>query len=245
MSQIETIMGLAVSGEAVAPARLETMETELKSTDVDGQVDTNSPAPIGQESIGEGSHAMIDSVVSQKKSGIREVRSEGTPRSTQARYLVAEYLYDWGLRDPEVIAQESRRIVDQAALQVAESGDPTRDLFTVAIEITQAEVEASIARMASSHRPSARKRSATNNSIVPRIGRVLLEFPDAIRHRDRPPARLLQVLETSVKPIIPCPSHCDMRPQPRARLWKLLRKAYWVRVHRKILKFTRRSTGLW
>lgn len=235
-------MGLTVSGEEVVS---EAAVIEVNSKHVEKQFDVHLGMPWSRESHTEGSQAMIDTVVSQKKSGVRESRPESTARSTQARYLVAEYLHDWGLRDPEVIAQESRRIVDQAALQVAESADPTRDLFTVAIEITQAEVESSIARMAHNSRPSVRKRPATNNSIVPRMGRVLLEFPDAIRHRDRPPARLLQVLETSVKPIIPQPSHCDMRPQPRARLLKLLRKAYWIQVHRKIVKFTRRSTGLW
>jgi len=170
------------------------------------------------------------------------------PAHQKARYLVAEYLHDWGLRDPEVIAEESRRIVEQAAHQFAESARPDADLIAIAIELTQAEVESSIARMASSSSPS-RNRIATNNSIVPRMGRVLLEFPTAIRHRDRPPARLLQMLEHSINPIIPQCSRCDMHPQPRTRLWKLLRKGYWYRVQRTLKSLTqqiaRRCAGLW
>jgi len=166
-----------------------------------------------------------------------------------ARYLVAEYLHDWGLRDPEVIAAESRRIVEQAAHQFAESPHPGADLVAIAIEFTQAEVESSIARMASSSPAPVRHRVATNNSIVPRMGRVLLEFPDAIRHRDRPPARLLQVLENSVNPIVPHCNRCDMLPQPRTRLWKILRKGYWYRVQRTLKNVTqqmvRRCAGLW
>jgi len=179
-------------------------------------------------------------------SGMPEfVRPEVDARLKQARYLVAEYLHDWGLRDPEVIAQESRRIVEQAELQLAESVKLGLDLDAVAIEITQAEVEASIARMAASSGVPHRKRIATNNSIVPRMGRVLLEFPDAIRHRDRPPSRLLQMLEKSVNPIVPRSHRCDMLPQPRTRLWKLLRKGYWVCVQRFLKKLTRRYVGMW
>ncbi|WP_437229992.1 hypothetical protein SH661x_001726 [Planctomicrobium sp. SH661] len=187
---------------------------------------------------------MIDTV-QIKRTSLPEPKPEHNPRLDQARFLVAEYLHDWGLRDPEVVAQESRRIVEQAELRIAESAKVGMDLCTVAIEITQDEVESSIARMAASTPPMARKRSATNNSIVPRMGRVLLQFPDAIRHRDRPPARLLQVLEISVNPIIPCPTRCDMLPQPRTRLWKWLRKAYWVRVQRRLKKWTGRCVGLW
>jgi len=173
----------------------------------------------------------------------REISPELEARLNLARYLVADYLHDWGLRDPEVVAQESRRIVEQAELQLAESPRSDLDLNAIAIEITQAEVESSIARMAATSRPHVRKRSATNNSIVPRMGRVLLEFPDAIRHRDRPPARLLQVLETSVNPIVPCSNPCDMLPQPRTRLWKVLRKGYWYRVQRTIWKLSRQYAG--
>lgn len=187
---------------------------------------------------------MIDTIPIPK-SPLGESQPEFDTRLNQARCLVAEYLHDWGLRDPEVIALESRRIVEQADLQLGDAGRNQAKLCALAVEITQAEVEASIARMAASSRPLARKRIATNNSIVPRMGRVLLEFPDAIRHRDRPPARLLQVLETSVNPIVPCSKRCDMLPQPRTRLWKLLRKGYWFRVQRRLKKLTRRCVGLW
>lgn len=186
---------------------------------------------------------MIDTVPVISPS-LPEARPEVDARVKQARYLVAEYLHDWGLRDPEVIAQESRRIVEEAELRIAESVRPDLELSSVAIEMTQREVEASIARMAASSQAPVRQRKATNNSIVPRLGPVLLEFPDAIRHRDRPPSRLLQMLERSVNPIVPCSSPCEMRPQPRTRLLKLLRRAYWVRVRRLARKLTRRYVGL-
>jgi hypothetical protein len=153
-----------------------------------------------------------------------------------ARYLVAEYLHDWGLRDPDVIASESRRIVDQAELLILENAGESREqkLAAMAIELTMDEVEAAIARMATTSLTAAVDGVPTNNSIVPRMARVLLEFPEAIRHRDRPPARLLQVLERAVAPIIPYSNHREMRPTMRTRLWRVLRRGYWHQFKRRL-----------
>jgi hypothetical protein len=187
---------------------------------------------------------MIDTVL-LKKSPAREARSGITSSRDLARYLVAEYLHDWGLRDPDVIAVESRRIVEQAeSLTIDVAGeDLERELCATAIRITMDEVEASIARMAATTGRSRITGAPTNNSIVPRMARVLLAFPDAIRHRDRPPARLLQMLERSVAPIIPCAHRREMRPQPRTRLWKILRAGYWHQLKRRFHGWTRRLLG--
>ncbi|SFH85105.1 hypothetical protein [Planctomicrobium piriforme] len=172
---------------------------------------------------------MIDAVT-LKKSFVRESRSAVTTGKDLARYLVAEYLHDWGLRDPDIVAAESRRIVEQAeALTMTGAGEVSEhELCAAAIHITMEEVEASIARMAATSIRDQLAGSPTSNSIVPRMARVLLEFPDAIRHRDRPPARLLQVLERSVAPIIPRCHPREMRPQPSTRLWSVLRRSYWL-----------------
>jgi len=183
---------------------------------------------------------MIDAVI-VKKAPTREI-----PRTTSgagkdlARYLVAEYLRDWGLLDPDIIADESRRIVEQAeALAMPDNGELSeRELCAAAIHIVMEEVEATIACMASS---TSHAQSTTSNSIVPRMARLLLEFPDAIRHRDRPPARLLQVLERSVAPIIPRCDLREMRPQPSTRLWCVLRGSYWSEAFAEISAWFRRQ----
>lgn len=184
---------------------------------------------------------MIDTASLKEASAFRGSAALTLMRD-RARYLVAEYLHDWGLRDPDVIASESRRIVEQAeGLTITLAGDDfERELRLTAIEIAVDEVEAAIARMATP-KPGELSGVPTNNSIVPRLGEVLLEFPDAIRHRDRPAARLLNVLERSVSPIIPCSNHREMRPQPRTRLLKLLRKGYWHRFKRRLNTLARRT----
>lgn len=183
---------------------------------------------------------MIDlSVV--KKSGSRHARPATSARDI-ARCLVAEYLHDWGLLDPEIVAAESRRIVEQAESLCADV--PVlrleQELCSTAIRITSEEVEASIQRMANSPFRSRLHRLPVNGSIVPRMASVLMEFPDAIRHRDRPPARLLGVLERSVAPIVPQPKRREMLPQPRTRLWKILRKGYWRQVSRRVRRWASR-----
>ncbi|WP_437205316.1 hypothetical protein [Planctomicrobium sp. SH664] len=169
-----------------------------------------------------------------KKFHYRELRTRMSPQDV-ARYLVAEYLHDWGIRDAEITAAESRRIVEEAEhLTLDVAGDALqRELCETAIRLAMEEVEGAIARMAVS--PSRTRISApTNDSILPRMASVLLEFPDAIRHRDRPPAHLLAVLEQSVSPIVPFPNRREMRAQPRTRLWPMLRRGYWHRVLRRI-----------
>jgi hypothetical protein len=184
---------------------------------------------------------MIDTALLKKSPG-REPRSSVKTSRDLARYLVAEYLHDWGLRDPDVIAAESRRIVEQAELLMLENVGEAQDqkLAAIAIELTMDEVEAAIVRMATTSMAATLDGVPTNNSIVPRMARVLLEFPEAIRHRDRPPARLLQVLERSVAPIIPYSNHREMRPTMRTRLWRVLRRGYWHQFKRRLNAWTRR-----
>ncbi len=175
--------------------------------------------------------------VSVKKVVSREPRTKGSlagvsphPECVQARYLVAEYLRDWGLRDPDVIAVESRRIVEQAeAVTLKNYGNVSaRYLCATAIHLTMEEVEEAIASMAASSSRDTTNVVALSNCVMPHVARLLLEFPDAIRHRDRPPARLLQVLEQSVTPIIPRPQRREMLAQPSTRLCSMFRGCFWM-----------------
>lgn len=167
----------------------------------------------------------------------RKSRPSWETTRDRARMLVAEYLRDWGLKNPDVIAAESRRIVEQAEdlfVEGALPGHGRADLCQAAIRLANEEVEAAIASMANSCPRIQGRGSRTNGSIVPRLDSVLLEFPDAIRHRDRPPARLLSILERTVTPIIPECTYREMRPQPRTRLWCVLRRGYWHRVGKRL-----------
>jgi len=176
-------------------------------------------------------------MVPAKKTSTREPRvatststANASLGSVQARYLVAEYLRDWGLRDPDIIAAESRRIVDQAATETLERHGTIvpRTLCATAIHLTMAEVEAAIASMAASSCRPGRNGLPANHAVVPHIARLLMEFPDAIQHRDRPPAKLLQVLESSVTSIVPHPYPREMLAQPSTRLCSLFRVRFWA-----------------
>lgn len=172
---------------------------------------------------------------------VRESRPRVASVHDLARYLVAEYLMDWGLRDPDVTAAESRRIVEEAARLTldVEAVNLERELCETAIRLTMEEVEAAIAGMATSSSRNRLPGAPTSNSIVPRIASVFLEFPDAIRHRDRPPAQLLAVLERSISPIVPEAQPRAMRPQPSTRLCCVLRRGYWRCVSRRVSSWWR------
>lgn len=143
----------------------------------------------------------------------------------QARCVVAEYLRDWGLRDPELVALESRRIVNRAASYLSRTSHQIRErpLCETAVRLAVDEIEAWIAQLASGVRGSCLDAKVTTR--LPH--EVAVHSPDLLRHRNRLPARMLLVLEQSVSPVIPSTRPQQMQPQPRTRLWKILRKGYW------------------
>jgi hypothetical protein len=166
-----------------------------------------------------------------------------------ARCAVAEYLRDWGLRDPEVIAVESRRIVQEAQARLSNSSSISRAaggnhradadslLGSTAILLAVEEVEDWIARLNCDGKGSFVPRVASADSMVTRPTDLPSQFPDALLQRDHLPAQMLVLLQQSVSPVVPHPRPCEMRPQPRARLWKVLRRGYWRILQRRLKSF--------
>jgi hypothetical protein len=176
---------------------------------------------------------VIDTLPVTTSSKITQVhlkhRSNRSPYDV-ARSVVADYLYDWGLTDPEVIATESRRIVYKAAGEVSSSSIDVnlphfeQQMCEMSIRMTILEVEQSISKF------EQRDSNAALNSDS------LLDIPADMDHRDRGPARLLVKLEETVAPVVPLPVHRDMLPQPKTRLLKMFRPAYWQVVLKKLMK---------
>lgn len=157
----------------------------------------------------------------------------------QARCVVAEYLRDWGLRDPELVALETRRIVRRADNHLArDGGEPTAQaLSETAIRLTIEEIETWISQMAS----QSRRRNNGHPNGHGSMGESAFHSPDLTHHRNRLPARLLFILEQSVSPVVPSTRRREMRPQPRTRLWKVLRRGYW----RQLWKSALACCGRW
>jgi hypothetical protein len=155
-----------------------------------------------------------------------------------ARSVVAEYLHDWGLTDPEVIATESRRIVYQASAgnpkSIAENplfevnpDDLEQRLCESAIRLTISEVEASINRLEPHANSQQRIELPSEEFLMSRMASLLLDIPQEMDTRDRQPRRLLVKLEECLAPVVPHVQQREMQPQPRTKLWKILRKGYW------------------
>ncbi|WP_437185601.1 hypothetical protein SH668x_002712 [Planctomicrobium sp. SH668] len=187
---------------------------------------------------------MIDSMVS--------ISSEKAHTSKQdlytikrARCLVAEYLRDWGMRDPDVVAAESLRIVNEAEGRLHDLHAPITQFAMIAIEMAQVEVESCISKYTSSPHSAPKSRSATRDSIVPQLSNLLLKYPEAICPNVSQHSEQMQtVVENSINPIIPRVNHRAMRPQPRTRLFKIFRKGYWVHVHRRVTHVTLGLMGI-
>jgi hypothetical protein len=158
---------------------------------------------------------------------VRATEAEPRPAHVEARCVVSEYLHDWGLHDPVLLAAESKRIVEQAVAILSASGTAftEQELCAKAVRLTVDEIEAWIRALASNS-----KRSPDNAYTF----QGPIDSTDLARHRNRLPAKMLLALEQSVSPVVPTTSWRDMRAQPRTRLWRVLRKGYWRKAQRRL-----------
>lgn len=166
-----------------------------------------------------------------------------SPQAT-AKRLVADYLRDWGLRDPELVAAESKRIVEATLGEFPLYDDMTdgeRDAFCqAAIRRTVAEIESWSATIARGITPRAAGRFALGGTLSPGLSELLDAFPEAVVRRDHPTARALADLEQAILPVVPKPHVREMGAAVRTRPVKFFRAVYWRAVFRN-LQMSRRE----
>lgn len=167
-----------------------------------------------------------------------------SPQAT-AKRLVADYLRDWGLRDPELVAAESKRIVESTLDEFPLYDDMTdgeRDAFCqAAIRRTVAEIESWSATIARGITPRAAGRFALGGTLSPGLSELLDAFPEAVVRRDHPTARALADLEQAILPVVPKPHVREMGAALRTRPVKFFRAVYWRALFRG-LQMRRRET---
>ena len=154
-----------------------------------------------------------------------------TPRDA-ARCIVGEYLRDWGLRDPDVIAARSREIVEQAEKFLAVAPESTLTLSEAALGIAVDLISAAIVVKPD---PADTSVLVPQASVVAEVSHLLDEYPclvqgdsSAIDHE------AVGALAVLAKPIVPRAKRSEMPAQPGTRVWRLVSPAYYQGLARRI-----------
>lgn len=149
----------------------------------------------------------------------------------KARCAVAEYLRDLGLRDPDVVAQASRRIVAEAQRH-RPSGDD-RLLCETAISQTVKQLERWLEVLAAQS-GTADQSQRLGSVVAARLPGLLDRFPRALNGQ-RLPEELLDTLRNGLTPVVPSPRPRRMRRQVLPLIPSCL-KRFGVRVQKLMAK---------
>ena len=163
--------------------------------------------------------------------------SRRSPRSVAMR-LVADYLRDWGLRDPELVAAETRRLIEQAeaesefadiSLEALDGANDAicRRFYETAIRITVAQVEAWVTGLAAAPTLVDRADGHDRCAVVPRLPELLSEYPEAIMGRPAPREGAIVDLGRAVQAVVPPALHRRMRGAPPVRNVWVFRGETW------------------
>ena len=147
-----------------------------------------------------------------------------TPRDA-ARCIVGEYLRDWGLRDPDVIAARSREIVEQAEKFLAVAPESTLTLTDAALGIA---VDLIAVAVVVKPEPGDTGSLVPQASVVSEVSQILDEYPCLVRGSagaiDQEAAG---ALATAASPIVPQAKRSEMPAKPGNRVWPLVSPAYY------------------
>jgi membrane glycosyltransferase len=136
---------------------------------------------------------------------------------TEARCVVADYLRDLGLRDPDLVADLSRRIVRRArdAMALGRAGDP-KNLSETAVRIAVQHLDQWLRSVAAPM--GAGDGSELLGSVVgAQLPGVLARFPDALRY-EHPSAEMASSVQPHLTPVVPPAEPRRMRRQSLALL---------------------------
>ena len=147
-----------------------------------------------------------------------------TPRDA-ARCIVGEYLRDWGLRDPDVIAARSREIVEQAERFLEVAPETTLTLSEAALSIAVVLISAAVVVKPD---PADTGSLVPQASVVAEVSHILDEYPQIVRSNagvmDEEAADALAHL---AMPIVPQSRRSEMPAQPGTRVWRVVSPAYY------------------
>ncbi|MGE0761403.1 MAG: glucans biosynthesis glucosyltransferase MdoH, partial [Pirellulaceae bacterium] len=155
-------------------------------------------------------------------SDLRDVRAGSEPvdlmgqnstddaEEAAARWAVAEYLRDLGLRDPAWIARETESLVRDAQLARKEASGQGSSLAEAAVARTVHQLDQWLAALARSagEETEPRRRSRIVGARLPDL---LSRYPHALNPR-RPDAEMMNTAQRDLTPVVPQP-----RPRPMRR----------------------------
>jgi len=154
-----------------------------------------------------------------------------TPRDA-ARCIVGEYLRDWGLRDPDVIADRSREIVEQAETFLAVAPESTLTLAEASLGIA---VDLISAAIVVKPEPADSGTLVPQASVVAEVTHLLEDYPCLVRGAaDEIDHEAMGAVATLASPIVPQARRGEMPAQPGTRVWRLVSPAYYQGLARRI-----------
>jgi hypothetical protein len=146
-----------------------------------------------------------------------------TPRDA-ARCIVGEYLRDWGLRDPDVIAARSREIVEQAETFLSVAPESALTLSEAALGIA---VDLITAAIVVKPEPGDSGSLVPQASVVSGVCQILDEYPSLVRGAGEIDLEAAGALATAAAPIVPQSKRSEMPAQPGTRVFRLVSPAYY------------------
>jgi len=147
-----------------------------------------------------------------------------TPRDA-ARCIVGEYLRDWGLRDPDVIAGRSREIVEQAERYLEVAPESLLTLSEASLSIAVDLISAAVVV-----KPEAGDTTSLvpQASVVAEVSHLLDDYPQiAQTSSDKMDEEAAEILAHIARPIVPQSKRSEMPAQPGTRVWRVVSPAYY------------------
>jgi hypothetical protein len=146
----------------------------------------------------------------------------------RAERVLAEYLRQWGLRDPTTIAAHCRRWVRQAVERAgSQSEQQPAVIYQAAVAAAVAEIDGwldHLAMLASSNRDEAHARRGL---LAMEVQTLIDKYPAALLSHDSLPAPLVQQLRRAAHSAMPAAHLMPMRAQPLGRWARPLGWRWW------------------
>src|SRR5581483_2414338 len=149
--------------------------------------------------------------------GVRVLAAEDV---LTARDAVAQYLRDVGLSDPDLVAAESRCLVDEAERTPA-AGDGETALAAVALRLAVQRLDQWL-RALSARSGVAEQAGRLGGVVGARLPSLLSRYPHALKQD--PPSELAGTVREDLTPVVPPPQPRPMRRQQLALLPAPLRR---------------------
>jgi hypothetical protein len=158
---------------------------------------------------------------------------EGPASSTQhgqgrAERVLGEYLRQWGLRDPFVIAAFCQAWVRRVT--ESQGSGPGSDLARATLEAAAHDVDAWLDHLARLVAADPTEAAARRGPLAMEVAAVIDHYPQAFLEYDSLPEPLLQHLREAARPVVPAAAEpTRMQGPPLGKLPPLLQPKHWRR----------------